>query len=88
MEEQQKRLSSRTITQHYERENMHLYLVEITHAQEKEREHIARELHDGILQDLASLSLDIEKILLNKDKENLILETVAQLEQLLDRSTT
>ncbi len=43
-------------------ENLLLYLREITRTQEEERKRIARELHDGAVQDLATLLLDIEAI--------------------------
>jgi two-component system sensor histidine kinase DegS len=43
-------------------ENLLLYLREITRTQEEERKRIARELHDGAVQDLATLVLDIEAI--------------------------
>ncbi|MFC1958124.1 sensor histidine kinase [Chloroflexota bacterium] len=41
------------------RENMQLYLQEITRAQEDERKRISRELHDEIAQSLAAICLEI-----------------------------
>lgn len=47
-------------------ENMQFYLFEITRAQEEERRRIACEIHDEILQSLASLALVVDS--LGKDK--------------------
>jgi PAS domain S-box-containing protein len=43
-------------------ENIQIYIDEITRTQEKERERIARELHDETIQNLATLLLDIEAL--------------------------
>ena len=48
---------------------MQFYLIEITKAQEAERKRIAHEIHDDIIQSLASLSLQIDA--LGKDKNRL-----------------
>jgi len=48
---------------HQMSEEMQFYVMEIARAREEERKHIAHELHDGIVQDLATLSLDIEAII-------------------------
>jgi signal transduction histidine kinase len=50
-------------------ENMQFYLAEITRAQEAERKRIALEIHDEIIQSLATLSLQIDA--LGKDKTRL-----------------
>ena len=54
--------------------------MEIIAAQEQERKHIARELHDGIVQDLATLSLDIEAII--RANNELPQKTIKPLKQL------
>jgi len=59
------------------RENMQFYISEVTRAQEAERQRIAHELHDETIQRLASLYIDIEKILALKD--NLSPEAVRRL---------
>jgi len=48
-------------------ENMQFYLSEVTKAQEEERRRMACEIHDEILQSLASLALVVDA--LGKDKE-------------------
>ena len=68
------------------RENMLLYISEITRAQEEERRRIARELHDDTAQALATLSLDIEAIA--RARERLSEGTLEQLEQLRDKIGT
>jgi len=50
-------------------ENMQFYLIEITKAQEAERKRIAHEIHDDIIQYIASLGLEIDA--LGKDKNRL-----------------
>lgn len=62
------------------RENMQLYINEVSRAQEEERKRIARELHDGTAQSLSSLCVNIEEILVMR--EQLPIETVVQLEEL------
>lgn len=65
-------------------EGMEYYIGEITRAQEEERRRIARELHDGIVQSLVSLALDIESA--NKDEARLPPETSQQLQQLWNKT--
>jgi len=50
-------------------QNKQFFLSEITRAQEEERKRIALEIHDDIIQDIASLSLEIDA--LGKDKNRL-----------------
>jgi PAS domain S-box-containing protein len=42
------------------KENLRFYLRQVTKAQEDERKRIARELHDEVIQSLASLSLELD----------------------------
>jgi PAS domain S-box-containing protein len=44
------------------RENMGFYISEITKAQEEERKRVAREIHDGTVQSLSALALDIDSM--------------------------
>ena len=61
-------------------EKMQSYVMEIIAAREQERKYIARELHDGIVQDLAILSLDIEAII--RANNELPQKTIKSLKQL------
>ncbi|MDD5510410.1 MAG: PAS domain S-box protein [Dehalococcoidales bacterium] len=45
------------------KENLQLYVTEITKAQEEERKRIARELHDDTVQSLLTLGINIETII-------------------------
>lgn len=57
---------SRDITrQRQKQENMQNFLAKISRAQEEERKRIAQDLHDDVIQELASLSLNIESSLRN-----------------------
>jgi PAS domain S-box-containing protein len=62
------------------KENTQFYIAEITRAQEEERKRIARELHDDIIQSLATLALETDAM--NMGEEQLSDETIRQLEQL------
>ncbi len=44
------------------KESLRFYLRQVTRAQEDERKRIARELHDGVVQSLAGLSLDLDRL--------------------------
>ena len=57
-------------------ENMQFYLFEITKAQEEERRRIAYEIHDEILQSLASLALVVDALRKDKNRLQENLETV------------
>jgi signal transduction histidine kinase len=71
---------SRDITrQRQKQENMQNFLAKISSAQEKERKHIAHDLHDGVVQELASLSLDIESLI--RDTTDLPQSTTKRLKQ-------
>ena len=48
------------------RENLHLYIMEVTRTQEKERERIAHELHDETIQALFSLLTDVNEAIMVK----------------------
>jgi PAS domain S-box-containing protein len=47
-------------------DNLHYYLYQITRAQEEERKHIARELHDDMAQTLGSMARDLDNLLRKK----------------------
>ena len=57
-------------------ENMQLHLFEITKAQEEERRRIACEIHDEILQSLASLALVVDALGKDKNRSAESLETL------------
>ncbi len=61
-------------------DNMQFYITEVAKAQEEERRRIARELHDDTAQALATLSLEIQGILMGEKQLND--ETIQRLEQL------
>ena len=50
------------------RGNMEFYISQITRAQEEERKRIAREVHDELIQSLASLALEIDAITQKKER--------------------
>jgi len=60
--------------------NMEFYLSEITRAQEVERKRIAREIHDGSIQSLATLALGIDAI--TREKERLPEDVIRRLKGL------
>jgi len=62
------------------RENKQFYISETIRAQEAERKHIARDLHDDTLQSLATLCLNIEAVGRNNGRSSG--EVTEQLEQL------
>jgi len=57
-------------------QNMQFYLFEITKAQEEERKRIAYEIHDEILQSLASLALVVDALRKEKNRLQENLETL------------
>ena len=48
--------------------NMEFYLAEVTRAQEEERKRISREIHDDSIQSLATLALDIDAMVREKER--------------------
>lgn len=65
-------------------ENLRFYVREITRAQEKERKHIARELHDDTAQRLVALSHQLES--LARDNEHLSADDIRVLEDLREQA--
>ena len=59
-------------------ENMQFYLIEITKAQEAERKRIAHEIHDDIIQSLASLGLQLDALGKRKNRPQEDLPTLLQ----------
>ncbi len=70
--------------QHRSRENLRSYVKEVTRAQEEERKRIARDLHNGTAQSLASLCLEIEAI--SRGEEQLSEKTIQRLDHLRDKT--
>ena len=62
------------------KENMEFYVSEITKAQEEERKRIACEIHDGSVQSLSALALELDAI--SKRKEQLPESVVRNLKRL------
>ena len=62
------------------KENMEFYISEITKAQEEERKRIACEIHDGSVQSLAALALELDAI--SKREEQLPESVVLNLKRL------
>jgi len=64
------------------KESLRFYLRQVTRAQEDERKRIARELHDEVIQSLASLSLELDRFAFHdkglSEDDKLILENLQQ----------
>jgi len=65
-------------------ENIRAYATQIIDAQERERQRIARDLHDETIQGLVSLGMDIDSLI--KDREQLSEKTVKYLVRLRERT--
>jgi len=63
------------------KENLAFYISQITRAQEEERKSIAREIHDGAIQSLATISLELG-VLTDEERHSLSSDIRQHLEQI------